>query len=95
MLLKIKLGFRLMLTMAPNIPQCTLIMIVIETGPPFHLNGVKSQHIEMKFVKKSPKSVRLCCIAGVTKVCLFIKGWRTRGQQDFRLNIKGAHFVES
>ena len=30
-----------MLTMAPNIPQCTLKMIVIQAGPPFHFNGVK------------------------------------------------------
>ena len=39
MLLKFRLGFRLMLTMAPNIPQCTVKMIVIQTGPPFHFYG--------------------------------------------------------
>ena len=31
----------LMLTMAPNIPECMLKMIVIQPGPPFHFNGVK------------------------------------------------------
>ena len=41
MLLKIEVGIRLILTMAPNIPQCTLKMIVIQTGPPFHFYGVK------------------------------------------------------
>ena len=40
-LLKTNLAFGLMLKMAPNIPQCTLEMIVIQAGPPFHFNGVK------------------------------------------------------
>ena len=40
-LLKTNLAFRLVLKMAPNIPQCMLKMIVIQPGPPFHFNGVK------------------------------------------------------
>ena len=40
-LLKTNLAIGLMLTMAPNIPQCVLKMIVIQPGPPFHFNGVK------------------------------------------------------
>ena len=40
-LLKTNLAIGLMLSMAPNIPQCTLKMIVIKPGPPFHFNGVK------------------------------------------------------
>ena len=40
-LLKTNLAIGLMLTMAPNIPQCTLKMIVIQPGPPFHFNRVK------------------------------------------------------
>ena len=40
-LLKTNLAIGLMLTMAPNIPQCTLKMIVIQPGPPFHFNGVE------------------------------------------------------
>ena len=40
MLLKIKLGINFRLTMAPNIPQCTLKMLVIQPGPPFHFNEV-------------------------------------------------------
>ena len=41
MLLKIKLGINFRLTMAPNIPQCTLKMLVIQPGPPFHFNEVQ------------------------------------------------------
>ena len=41
MLLKIYLCIILMLTMAPNIPQCTLKMLVIQPGPPFHFNEVE------------------------------------------------------
>ena len=40
-LLKTNPAIGLMLTMAPNIPQRTLKMIVIQPGPPFHFNGVK------------------------------------------------------
>ena len=42
MLLKIKVGIRLVLKMAPNIPQCTLKVISIQLGPPFHFNGGKN-----------------------------------------------------
>ena len=41
MLLKIKLGINFRLKMAPNIPQCTLKMLVIQSGPQFHFNEVK------------------------------------------------------
>ena len=41
MLLQIDVGIRLILTMAPNIPQCTLKIIVIQLGPPFYFEGVK------------------------------------------------------
>ena len=41
MLLKPKLGINFKLTMAPDIPQCTLKMISIKTGPPFYVNEVK------------------------------------------------------
>ena len=41
MLLKPKLGINFKLTMAPDIPQCTLKMISIKTGPPFFVNEVK------------------------------------------------------
>ena len=40
-LLKTNLAIGLMLTMAPNIPQCTLKMIVIQPRPPSHFNGVE------------------------------------------------------
>ena len=41
MLLKIKLGINFRLKMAPNNPQCTLKMLVIQSGPQFHFNEVK------------------------------------------------------
>ena len=40
-LLETNLAIGLMLTMAPNIPQCMLKRKVTQPGPPFHFNGEK------------------------------------------------------
>ena len=53
--LKNQLGINFRLTMAPNIPQCTLKMLVIQPGPPFHFNEVQ---IVKKWDSASKKVVR-------------------------------------
>ena len=53
MLLKINLGINFRLTMAPNIPQCTLKMLVIQPGPPFHSN-------EVQIVKNGIQQAKSC-----------------------------------
>ena len=42
-----------MLTMAPNIPQCTLKMLVIQPGPQFHFNEVEM--VKKKGIERAKK----------------------------------------